>query len=73
VVSLWLNPGCARPRSPAAPGTGFGVLLKIYAYCTDGQADAANRRMLDALGAQDAEPESGDGQCGDSAQALFVR
>ena len=26
------------------------VLLKIYAHCIDGQADAANQRITDALG-----------------------
>ena len=47
------------------------VLLKIYAHCIDGQADAANKRITDALGAQDTqpEPESGDEGDDDSAQA----
>jgi hypothetical protein len=31
------------------------VLLKIYAHCIDGQADAANKRITDALGAQDTQ------------------
>jgi hypothetical protein len=44
-------------------------LLKIYAHCIDGQADAANRRITDALGAKDAEPGPGGGQDGDSEQA----
>ena len=38
------------------------VLLKIYAHCIDGQADAANKRIADALGGednQDEEEESG--------------
>ena len=34
------------------------VALKIYAHCIDGQADAANKRITDALGAQDTQPES---------------
>jgi hypothetical protein len=36
--------------------------LKIYAYRVDGQADAANKRITDALGTQDTgpEPEPGD-------------
>jgi hypothetical protein len=29
------------------------VLLKIYAHCIDGRADAANKRIADAHGAQD--------------------
>ena len=41
-------------------GHGVAVLLKIYAHCVDGQADAANRRTTDALGSQDAQPEPGD-------------
>ena len=52
-------------------GHGVAVLLKIYAHCIDGQADAANKRIRDALGTQDAqpEPEPGDEGDGDSAQA----
>ena len=34
-------------------GHGVAVLLKIYAHCIDGQADAANQRITDALGPQD--------------------
>jgi len=49
--------GAARPR------------LKIYAYCVDGPADAANRRITDALGAKDAELEPGGEEDGDSEQA----
>jgi hypothetical protein len=44
---------------------GIAVLLKIYAYCIDGQDDAANRRILDALGTQDTKPESEPGEEGD--------
>jgi hypothetical protein len=40
-------------------GHGVAVLLKIYAHCIDGQADAANQRITDALGTEDAEPEPG--------------
>jgi hypothetical protein len=29
-------------------GRGVAVLLKIYAHCIDGQADAASRRITDA-------------------------
>jgi hypothetical protein len=31
-------------------GHGVAVLLKIYAHCIDGQADAANKRIADSLG-----------------------
>ena len=34
------------------------VLLKIYAHCIDGQADAANQRITDALGVQNTRSES---------------
>jgi hypothetical protein len=59
------------PATEVARRAGHGVaaLLKIYAHCIDGQADAANRRITDALGTKDAEPGPGDEQDGDSAQA----
>jgi len=44
---------------------GLLVLLKIYAHCIDGQAYAANKRVTDALGIQDTQPESGPGGEGD--------
>jgi hypothetical protein len=56
-------------RRPAWAGDGVAVLLKIYAHCIDGQADATNRRITDALGAQDTRPESGDEGDDDSEQA----
>jgi hypothetical protein len=47
------------------------VLLKIYAHCIDGQADAANKRITDALGrsGHPARPESGDEEDDDIEQA----
>jgi hypothetical protein len=42
-------------------GHGVAVLLKIYAHCIGGQATAANQRIADALGTQDAEQDHGDG------------
>ncbi len=52
-------------------GHGVAVLLKIYAHCIDGQANAANQRITDALGAQDTqpEPEAGDEGDDDTEQA----
>ena len=47
------------------PGRGVAVLLKIYARCIDGQADAANQRITEALGIQDTLPESESGNEGD--------
>ena len=70
-VSLWLNSGVPATEVARRAGHGVAVLLKIYAHCIDGQADAANKRITDALGTQDAqpEPEPGDEGDGDSAQA----
>ena len=42
----------------AAPGTASPSLLKIYAHCIDGQADAANKRIADALGGTDDSPDN---------------
>ena len=65
-VSLWLNSGVPATEVARRAGHGVAVLLKIYAHCIDGQADAANRRITDALGAQDTQPESGPGDWGES-------
>ena len=44
-------------------GHSVAVLLKIYAHCIDGQADAANKRITDALGSDDTSDDLGqDGQ-----------
>ena len=49
-VSLWLNSGVPATEVARRAGHGVAVLLKIYAHCIDGQADAANQRITDALG-----------------------
>jgi hypothetical protein len=59
-VSPWLNSGVPATEVARRAGHGVAVLLKIYAHCIDGQADAANKRITDALGIQDTQPESGD-------------
>jgi integrase len=59
-VSLWLNSGVPTTEVARRAGHGVAVLLKIYAHCIDGQADAANQRITDALGIRDAEPDPGD-------------
>ena len=41
-------------------GHGVAVLLKIYAHCIDGQADAANQRITDALDDLGSEQTSGE-------------
>jgi hypothetical protein len=33
------------------------VLLKMYAHCIDGQAEAANKRIADALGGGENGPD----------------
>jgi hypothetical protein len=37
-------------------------MLKIYAHCIDGQADAANQRINDALGVAADEGRGEDGE-----------
>ena len=59
-VSLWLNSGVPATEVARRAGHGVAVLLKIYAHCIDGQADAANQRITDALGTRDAGSEHGD-------------
>jgi acyl-coenzyme A synthetase/AMP-(fatty) acid ligase len=49
-------------RAARRAGHGVAVLLKIYAHCIDGQADAASMRITDALGTQDAEQDPGTGR-----------
>ena len=58
-VSLWLNSGVPATEVARRAGHGVAVLLKIYAHCIDGQADAANQRITDALGSPEAEPGPG--------------
>jgi len=44
---------CAGHRGRLQGRHGGAVLLKVYAHCIDGQADAANKRITDARGTQD--------------------
>ena len=55
-VSLWLNSGLPATEVARRAGHGVAVLLKIYAHCIDGQADAANQRITDALATSDPAP-----------------
>jgi integrase len=66
-VSLWLNSGVPATEVARRAGHGVAVLLKIYAHCIDGQADAANQRITDALGTT--EPGPGDEGDAGSEQA----
>ena len=68
-MSLWLNSGVPATEVARRAGHGVAVLLKIYAHCIDGQADAANQRITDALGVQETQPEAGDEGDDDIKQA----
>ena len=68
-LSLWLNSGAPATEVTRRAGHGVAVLLKIYAHCIDGQADAANQRITDALGTTEPEPGSGGEEDDDSEQA----
>jgi integrase len=68
-VSLWLNSGVPATEVARRAGHGVAVLLKIYAHCIDGQADAANQRITDALGTKDTQPEPDGEEDGDSKKA----
>ena len=54
-VSLALNVGVPATEVARRAGHSVVVLLKIYAHCIDGQADAANKRIADALGGDESE------------------
>jgi hypothetical protein len=66
-----LNSGVRATEVACRAGHGVAALLKIYAYCIDEQADAASKRITDALGVQDTrpEPELADEGDDDSEQA----
>ena len=68
-MSLWLNSGVPATEVARRAGHGVSVLLKIYAHCIDGQATAANERIAEALGIQDAEEDPGDEGGGDIERA----
>jgi hypothetical protein len=53
-VPLWLNSAVSAIK--IAGRAGVAILPKVYTHCIGGQADAANRRITDALLAQDAGP-----------------
>ena len=55
-MSLWLNAGVPATEVARRAGHSVAVLLKIYAHCIDGQADAANKRITDALGEHRGQP-----------------
>ena len=48
-MSLWLNAGVPATEVARRAGHSVTVLLKVYAHCIDGQADAANQCITDAL------------------------
>jgi len=57
-----------RPEVARRAGRGVAVLLKIYAHCIDGQADAANQRIADALGTAEPGPDD-EGDAGSEPAA----
>jgi integrase len=62
-VSPALNAGVPAAEVARRAGHSVVVLLKIHAHCIDGQADAANKRITDALGSDDtSDDQSQDGQ-----------
>lgn len=66
-IPLWLNSGVPATEVARRAGHGVAVLLKIYAHCIDGQADAANKRINDALSAPEAAQEP-DGEVDDNSE-----
>lgn len=57
-ASLWLNSGVPAPEVAERLGHSVDVLLAIYAKCIDGQTDAINRKISEALGGEDdSDPE----------------
>jgi hypothetical protein len=54
------RPGRLRPGKEQLTGqrSWEAVLLRVYAHCIGGQADAANKRVINALGTQYSQPES---------------
>ena len=52
-----MNAGVPATEVARRAGHDVTVLLKIYAHRIDGQADAANQRITDALSIQDTQPE----------------
>jgi integrase len=68
-VSLWLNSGVPATEVARRAGHGVAVLLKIYAHCIDGQANAANQRITSALGSQDDGQDPGEEGNADSEPA----
>jgi hypothetical protein len=67
--SLWLNSGVPATGVARRAGHGVAVLLKIYAHCIGGQANAANQRITDALSTPEAEQDPGDEGDADSEPA----
>ena len=64
-----LNSGVPETEVARRAGHGVAVLLKVYAHCIGGQADAANQRITDALGTTEADQNPGDEGDADSEPA----
>ena len=48
-ISLWLNAGVPATEVARRAGHGVAVLLAVYANCVDGEDDAVNERIEQAL------------------------
>jgi integrase len=59
-VSTWLNAGVPAPQVAEWAGHSVHVLLRVYAKCIDGQAEAARRRIESALAMPSTEPTADD-------------
>jgi hypothetical protein len=68
-VSLWLNSGVRATEVARRARHGVAVLLKIFAHCIDGQADAANQRISHAVSTLEAEQDLSDEVDADSESA----
>jgi len=56
-VSIWLNSGCPRPRSPTASATASQSCRRSTRTASTGRL-CRRKRITDALGVQDAQTES---------------
>lgn len=61
-VSLWLGSGVNPQEVARRAGHSVEVLLRVYAKCIDGQEDAMNKRISDALDESEQQPLETDDQ-----------
>jgi hypothetical protein len=56
---LEVTPGVPAVEAAREAGHGVAVLLKIYTHCINGQPEAANQRIAEALARPDYRPDPG--------------